>query len=108
LSLCLDARILSEYADVLHRRKFGFSPDLVGILLDFIVISGHTIASSPLPQPLLDPDDEPFLQVAAAAKAEYLVTGNLAYFPENLRGNVRVVSPAEFVTILGSRRMENR
>ena len=98
LSLLLDARILSEYSEVLLRPKFGFREDAVAALLHFVEHRGHTVASSPLPEHLPDLSDEPFLEVALAGGAECLVTGNLADFPPQLRLGVAVLSPGEFMS----------
>ena len=103
LTLCLDARVLAEYEDVLHRPKFGFAPDPVAALLDFIEYRGRVVASSPLPAPLPDTDDEPFLEIALAGGAECLVTGNAGHFPEGRRQGVLVVSPARFLELYRSR-----
>ena len=46
---------------------------------------------------LPDPDDEPFLEVAIAAHAEFLVTGNRIHFPSDRCQNVTVLSPGEFL-----------
>jgi putative PIN family toxin of toxin-antitoxin system len=97
ITLCLDARILSEYAEVLARPKFAFDQDSVTSLLDYVMLTGLTVAASPLPSSLPDPDDNPFLEVALFGKADYLVTGNRAHFPEALCEGVMVVSPSEFV-----------
>ena len=98
LLLCLDARILSEYGDVLRRPKFGFSEDALAALLHFVEYRGHMVASSPLPDHLPDLSDEPFLEVALAGGAECLLSGNLAHFPEPLRRGVAVLSPSEFMS----------
>jgi predicted nucleic acid-binding protein len=97
VTLCLDARITSEYEEVLARPRFGFDPDAVAALLDFVVFKGETAACKPLASRLPDVDDEPFLEAAIACGADCVVTGNLAHFPEELRAGVRVVSPAEFM-----------
>jgi putative PIN family toxin of toxin-antitoxin system len=97
LTLFLDARILTEYAEVLARPKFRFDEDKVADLLDFIEHRGFTVASSPLRLPLPDLDDEPFLEVAIAAQAECLVTGNQVHFPAELCQGVTVLSPGEFL-----------
>ena len=98
LSLCFDARILSEYEEVLGRPKFKFEKDKVIALLGHIQYRGLTAAPSPLFQSLPDPDDEPFLEVAIAAQAVCLVTGNRIHFPSDLCQNVEVLSPSEFLT----------
>jgi len=102
-ALCFDARVLSEYDDVLKRPKFRFEPDRVDALLDFIAIRGEAVASSPLPEPLPDPDDEPFLAVAIAGRGPCLVTGNRSHFPVRLRQGVTLLSPREFLNAYRSR-----
>lgn len=97
LTLALDARILSEYQEVLGRPKFRFDKDKVAALLDHIEHSGLTVASSPLFQSLPDIDDEPFLEVAIAAGATCIVTGNQVHFPAKLCQGVTVFSPGEFL-----------
>jgi putative PIN family toxin of toxin-antitoxin system len=97
LLLYIDARILSEYQDVLHRPKFNFNKDHIGILLDFIKQYGQFIFSSPLKSRLPDVDDEPFLEVAIAGKVISLVTGNTAHYPSPLREGIDIFSPSEFI-----------
>lgn len=99
LTLSFDARILSEYIEVLLRPKFKFDKDKVITLLGYIKNYGRTTASSPLPQSLPDHDDEPFLEVALAGKVVCLVTGNLGHFPVSLRQGLKILSPGEFLTI---------
>jgi putative PIN family toxin of toxin-antitoxin system len=97
LTLCIDARILSEYREVLERPKFGFDHDKVAAILDYVEHHGWIVAASPRPLRLPDPDDEPFLEIAISGGADYLVTGNAAHFPAGLCQGVVVVSPAEFL-----------
>ena len=104
LSLCYDARILCEYRDVLLRPGFGFRSDHVDRLLEQIRTAGEPVAAVPLAHRLPDRDDEPFLEVAVAAAAEYLVTGNLRHYPARARGDTRVLSPAAFLKIFQANR----
>ena len=97
LLLYIDARILSEYQDVLHRPKFKFNKDQIGILIDFIKQYGQFISSSPLTNRLPDPDDEPFLEVAIAGRVRSLVTGNTAHYPSPLREGIDIFPPSEFI-----------
>ena len=97
LLLYIDARILSEYQDVLHRPKFNFNKDHIGILLDFIKQYGQFISSSPLTNRLPDPDDEPFLEVAIAGRVRSLVTGNTGHYPSPLREGIDIFSPSEYI-----------
>ncbi|CAN5653460.1 putative toxin-antitoxin system toxin component, PIN family [soil metagenome] len=103
LTLCLDARILSEYGEVLARPRFGFDQDAVAALLDYLSVASDTMAAEPLPVRLPDRDDEPFLEVAIACGVDRLVTGNVAHFPVAARAGVEVVSPAQFMDWYRSR-----
>jgi len=106
VTLCLDARVLAEYETVLLRPRFAFDPDAVAALLDYIDFRGDVFAASSLSTRLPDPDDEPFLEIALASHADYLVTGNLAHFPTGAREGVLVVSPSGFMEEWRSRRTE--
>ena len=97
LCLSLDARILTEYREVLARPKFNFDQDKVGALLDYIEYRGQTVASSPLRKSLPDLDDEAFLEVAIASKATCIVTGNHVHFPADLCLGVKVFLPGDFL-----------
>ena len=97
LTLCLDARIVSEYREVLRRPKFGFDEDRVAALLEQLEHQGEITAAGPLATRLPDSDDEMFLEIAVSARSQVLVTGNLVHFPPHLREGMEVLSPAEFV-----------
>lgn len=95
--VCYDARILGEYHDVLRRRAFAFRPTDIQTLLSRISTAGELLSAEPLRRRLPHADDQPFLEVAVTARAEYLVTGNLRHFPQSHRQGIRVVSPRDFL-----------
>ena len=97
LSVCFDARIFSEYTEVLRRKTFQFSPDLISTLLEQIRFEGEIVASSPLPAKLIDPDVQPVLEVASAGHAQCVITGNVKHFPVSKRYGMKVITPAEFI-----------
>jgi putative PIN family toxin of toxin-antitoxin system len=98
LQVAHDKRILAEYADVLARPKFKFDTGRVREVLTKLEADGLAVdASTEQNLELPDPDDEPFLAVALAGQADYLVTGNLADYPAERRRGCKVVSPAEFM-----------
>ena len=99
LQVCYDVRILSEYREVLLRPKFSFEAVDVYDLLAQIEVCGFTVTATPLTKRLPDPDDESFLEVALAGKAQVLVTGNLKHYPANKRQDMLVVSPTEFLEV---------
>jgi putative PIN family toxin of toxin-antitoxin system len=99
VEVCIDNRILAEYVEVLSRRKFHLPPDKIQTTLDFFRQSSTPVIAHPLGVVLPDPDDLPFLEVAASGQA-ILVTGNLRHFPKTATGTVRVLSPAAWLESL--------
>ena len=51
----------------------------------------------PLKSKLSAPDDDKFLEVATAANAEALITGNKQHLPAECCGQIKILSPAEFL-----------
>ena len=97
VTLCVDARILFEYQDVLRRPRFDIASGMIAVVTDYIQHSSETSPAIPLSVSLPDPDDAPFLEVALAGKADCLVTGNLQHFPTRARSGIPVLSPREFL-----------
>ena len=75
--------IMDEYREVLHRKKFKFSSNLVEYILSAIRIYGIDVSPTPIGEVLPDMKDLPFYEVVYEKKDEgaYLVTGNLKHFP---------------------------
>jgi putative PIN family toxin of toxin-antitoxin system len=93
-----DERIFAEYAEVLARPRFKFDPKRVREVLSKIETDGLAVdASGESNLDLPDVDDEPFLAVALATAADFLVTGNLSDYPSDKRLGCAVVSPAAFM-----------
>ena len=97
ITVCVDARILIEYGEVLRRPHFRMDPHKVDAVIDYIRVSSETHPTMPLATPLPDADDNQFLEVALSAEAECLVTGNTKHYPAGKRAGVRVLTPAEFL-----------
>lgn len=101
--LIVDSRIMREYRAVLARPEFGFASALVDDLLVFLERSEWIIAD-PLPLALIDESDRPFLEVAAAAGTDAIVTGNAKHFrlrPGRL--DVPVLTPRQYLDRLATR-----
>jgi len=97
LEPAFNAAIRQEYEEVLRRPEFQFPPAHIDDLLVALDQTGFVVpAAPPWPISLPDPDDEPFLAVAAAS-ASALVTGNLRHFPIRSRRGVIVLTPRELV-----------
>lgn len=98
-----DDRVLAEYAAVLARPRFASAisgEDRDSILNHFRRVGRH-VAAGPLPglgpAGLPDPDDLCFAEVAVAAGAQAIITGNarhFVFFAEN-PGKVEVLTPGE-------------
>ncbi len=95
LRLAYDDRILAEYRAVLLRPRFGFPPQAVEHLLAYITHTGEAIIAPPLTVEAPDPTDLPFAEVALAASACCLVTGNAPHFA--FLQTPIVLSPAQFL-----------
>lgn len=65
--------------------------------LDQIEAEGVAVAAVPLRFPLPDPDDAPFLEVAAAARADAPITGNTRHYPARARHGITVLDPSAFL-----------
>ena len=61
----LDIGIRAEYEDVLERPELSLEPERVAAVLDVIDAFGFEALAPPWPETLPDPDDAPFLAVAA-------------------------------------------
>ena len=101
--LCHDARIIDKYRRVLQYEKFQFDQALAANLIDEIKASGIPVASQPLGFALPDKDDEKFLEVAIAGHAACLVTGNIKHYktPKNVK--VKIVTPADFISLIAGK-----
>ena len=96
LRAAYDDRLLAEYREVLARPKFSFAPAEVAVVLAYLEADGERVTARPLACDLPDPDDLPFLEVAAQVGA-VLITGNTAHYPQASRGAAQVVTPGEFL-----------
>jgi putative PIN family toxin of toxin-antitoxin system len=108
LSVLYDDRIIAEYRDVLTRPRLRIEPWPAKAFLELIEERGLLISAPPLSVELPDPDDVPFVEVAEAGGAAFLVTGNERHFkPTRGQSLVPVVSPAVFLTLWLSRSRED-
>ena len=93
--------ITKEYREVLSRKKFGFSGDLIEYLMSAIEKYGILVDPSPSGITLPDMKDVPFYEVVLEKRSDntYLVTGNIRHFPKE----PFVVTPREFLDILNAK-----
>lgn len=97
--LAISPQVVAEYREVVRRAKFH-RYKLPPLWLEYLINrSIHLPDSDSWPYACPDPKDTPFLALAHAAGA-WLVTGNLKHFPENVRKEVTVLSPADYLAHL--------
>ena len=90
--------IISEYREVLNRKKFNFSKKLVDYLINAIEKFGILVEPQKLEIDFIDLKDLPFYEVVMDKENEdsYLVTGNIKHFPKK----PFIVTPRELINIL--------
>ena len=93
--------ITKEYWEVLSRRKFGFSADLIEYLMSAIEKYGILVDPSFSGITLSDMKDVPFYEVVLEKRDDnaYLVTGNIKHFPKE----PFIVPPRELLDILNNK-----
>lgn len=96
--LVYNEEIVSEYQEVLHRDKFGFSDERIETVLE-VVRTGLCLERTPSNEVFPDSDDAVFYEVALSKEGAFLVTGNFRHFPKS----PIVVTPAEMIRILEER-----
>lgn len=94
----LDERILAEYTEVLHRKKFKFDSAMVSKLLIEYGKCAVYVNATPSDEPFTDTDDIVFYEVVMEKRENgaYLVTGNLKHYPEE----PFIITPREMLNIL--------
>lgn len=91
--------ILTEYRDVLSRPEFQIRKGLRQQLLDLIRKRARLVSPVRAIQVAGDPEDDKFIECADAARADYLVTGNVRHFPKFWK-NTKVVTSREFLSLV--------
>jgi uncharacterized protein len=96
--LYVSRSILNEYSDVLARPELSIRKGLRQQLLQLIRNRSYTVIRSRRLEVTSDPDDNIFLECADAARADYLVTGNLKHFPRFWKAT-KIITPREFISL---------
>ena len=99
VQLCVSNAIFAEYDDVIRRPRLKRPLDVIEGTLQSIRKLGHWIKPTIRVEECSDADDNVFLECAQAAKADYLVTGNLRHFPRFWR-QTKIITSREFLTMV--------
>ena len=95
LTACVSAAVVAEYWDVLLRPKFAGIRGLATETLNSFERTAMLVQPTGTVQISPDDDDNRFLECAGAAKAEFLVSGNLRHYPATW-GETRIVNARGF------------
>jgi putative PIN family toxin of toxin-antitoxin system len=98
--LHLSTALLLEYEAVARReaQELWLRPDLIETVLDYLCVSAQQHAISFRWRPFLsDPDDDFILELAVAAKAQYIVTHNLRDFAGVEAFGLEAITPAQML-----------
>lgn len=96
--------LIIEYEDVAKRqsRQIGLNYNEIDEVIDYICKVGNHQTIFFLWRPLLkDPKDDLVLELAVEANCDYIVTFNKRDFEGAEMFNVKVISPGEFLRIIG-------
>lgn len=99
IQLCISGEIYAEYEEVLSRPRFQRPEEVVAGTLQAIRDKSLWVRPTEAICVCSDPDDDIFLECAQAARADYLVTGNLKHFPASW-GGTRIVSPRDLLDLI--------
>ena len=97
--LYFSSKILAEYQEVLSRPEIRIRISLRNQLLQLLQNQAHVVKPSRRLKVTSDPDDNIFLECADAVRADYLITGNLRYFPRFWK-QTKIVSSREFLDLV--------
>ena len=102
LTLCLSQDIFDEYIEVLRRLGLDNTPELEE-LLKLFATGFHIVFTTKTPEihVVADPDDDKFIACALALKAGCVVSGDKALVDVRLYQGIRIVTPREFLEIMG-------
>lgn len=95
--------IIAEYNEVLHRKKFKFSDEVIDSVVQGIIKNGIELSGIKTEEKPTDPDDVIFYEVTMDSRQTeetFLVTGNIKDFPIK----PFVVRPEEMLRIIEERR----
>jgi uncharacterized protein len=94
--LCVSGDIYAEYEEVIRRPKFNRNEAIVEQALRAIRENGFWVKPTEKVRSCSDPDDDIFLECSQAARAHYLVTGNIKDFPAKW-ADTQIVTARQFL-----------
>ena len=99
LTLCVSGPVYAEYEEVLQRPRFSRIESGIKPMLGFIRERSLWVRPAESVRACSDADDDVFLECAQAARASWIVTGNVRDFPLVWQGTA-IVTPRQFLDSL--------
>ena len=99
IQFCASEVIFEEYEEVLRRPKFRRPPQVVSALMKAVRAVAELVKPTATLTVSADDADNRFLECAEAAKADYIVTGNIQHFPAAW-GRTRVITARQLVELV--------
>jgi uncharacterized protein len=99
VEMCISEQVLAEYSEVLGRAKFGgLDPRSVVRLLAVIAREATLVRPANRLTQSTDESDNRFYECAAAAEADYIVTGNVRHFNRPYKAT-KIVTVRQLLTL---------
>lgn len=99
VQFCASEVIFEEYEEVLRRPKFRRPPQVVSALMKAVRAVAELVKPTATLAVSADDADNRFLECAKAAKADYIVTGNIQHFPVAW-GRTRIITARRLVELI--------
>ena len=99
IQLCTSGEVYAEYEEVIRRPRFRRDESVILAALDAIREKALWVRPTETVRACTDADDDIFLECAQAARAGYVVTGNLKHFPAAW-ADTKVVTARDFLEIM--------
>jgi uncharacterized protein len=100
--LAISHPILTEYEEVIDRLAARYLKKQPTDWLGAIKQAGHLYLPLPQPASTADPDDEMFVECAATAQADYLVTGDKGHLLAlKAVAGIPIVTVSDFLRLIG-------
>ena len=98
IKLCISEQIIDELKRVLKRPKFGFSPEIIQLIVnELIMLSEFIIPRIKIDVIQVDPEDNKILECATEGGANYIITGDIHLLELQSFKEIKIVNPAKFI-----------
>lgn len=103
VTILLSQTVLTEYEEILKQYVSQLNLNFADIDVILNALCGlcqrHEL-SGPWTPVLQDPDDEAFVKLAVAGRADYLITYNLRHFAPAAALRINLLAPGEFLVTI--------